>query len=145
MNDVRHVYNVVYSAAENMEELLQDLVEIRKDNDKLGEVLRGKETKNSHEEAHELSVGICHYGEALLYQRWLAEDQVSGGFLNAKEAIHHAIGEQRREATYYDFRKLHESVVEMLATSAGIRKCTGRGQLKMYRPERCDLVAMIRP
>lgn len=117
MNDVRHVHNLsVQSAAETFEELLLDLRELRTDHRKLGNVLKTKETKSAYDDAHELSVGICHYGESLLlHQRWLAEDLASGRFLNAKEAIHHAARGSHREATFYDFRNLHESVDEMLA------------------------------
>jgi hypothetical protein len=102
INLVRHVNNhdVIYSAAENVEELLDNLRELREGQNQLGKLLEAKDAKSNYDQAHEVFVEICHYGEMLLlHQRWLAEDLVAGGFLNAKEAIHHWAHKPHREAS----------------------------------------------
>ena len=118
INRVRYVYNheVIYSAAENIEELVYNLRHLRDGNHGLAKLLEAKGSKSNFEKAHKVAVGVCHYGELpLLHQRWLAIDLASAGFLNAKEAISHAAHEFHRDTAYYDLRTLHESVNEMLA------------------------------
>lgn len=117
INEVRYVWQswTILSFAQSAKRLYEEVAELRAALKQLEALLKRKEAPRMLEQATEVAVSICHFGErVLLLQKRLALSDHAYGFLHGKEAIPHAAHQTFKPPSLWDLRQLAEDTRKLL-------------------------------
>jgi hypothetical protein len=117
LNEVPHVRQsyTIYSFAECVRQMHEDLVELRQALESFETMLEQKAQSRLPDRAAETAVEICYLGESVLrYQKRLVLGEHAYGFLHGKETIPHAAHKTHRPPRRYDLKRLAEDTRKLL-------------------------------